>query len=1246
MHYNYPEELPISSKRDEILQHLQRHQVVIVAGETGSGKTTQLPKICHQAFPNADGMIGCTQPRRIAASTVASRVAEEIRSSELVGYKIRFTDFTRPKTKIKFMTDGILLAEIRTDPQLRKYHTIIVDEAHERSLNIDFLLGYLKNLLPTRTDLHLVIASATIDTEAFAKHFDNAPVISVSGRTYPVETWYLPPQDDDESLLELCDRAVQHIFRENRPSDTLIFLPTERDIRECCEMLTASQPNTLILPMYGRMAAIDQQRIFKPSSQVKIIVATNVAETSITVPGIRYVIDSGLARISHYNVSAKTTSLPVEKISQASCHQRAGRCGRIGPGTCVRLFDEEDYHKRDAFTVPEIQRSNLADVILRMIYYKLGDPGNFPYIDKPRPRAIREGYKLLEELGAIDRHRNILPPGKFMATMPVDPCISRILLEARKLNCLREIKIISAALALQDPRIRPVEREKEADDCHLQFSHPHSDFMVLLNIWNHCFNSESSFSWSRLKKICKNNYLSFQRMREWYDLHEQLDRLLKKHVDFTDNSEAPSYVQLHKSLLSGLARNLATKKQGKIYQGANQKELMVFPGSHQFLKSGGWIVAASFLETSRLYALTVATIEPEWIEETVKHLCTYQWTNPSWHKKTGQVVATETASIFGLVILANRKVNFGKRHPRNQLEARQIFIQDGLVPGNLNGKYDFLQRNLDLIDSWRQTQAKLREKNILVDELAIASFYDRNLPAGVYDQRTLNRYLKKSSDQSYLVMQESDVLLRKPEEQKLYDFPASILHGQLEIPVSYHFEPGSEKDGITFHLPFDRIQTISPHRFSWLVPGLLPEKISFLLKSLPKSIRKKLVPLNETVDRILDDLGEPSTTPLLSGMEQSILKHFKILIKRSDWTENLPVHLTPRFAVLDNLGKEIQADRNLTLIIESLAANASSQITDSQTAVIDSKVQDKWQNSVYETWDFNGLPETIPLHSAHGTVVGFLYTALVAEGNGVRIAFMADRQSALQSCLQGNLHLLALHFHNHLKALKKQLKTSLSGPSVKWLSAEFGNTPALQKTIIFYLLQSVFGTIPPGVINKAVFAEKIQTAERDGFYQKAIEHLHDLLKVIRLRREVEDTVFKLFGRTASLKNTGIEKRQQLLVRLEEIFPARVLSQSPAPNIADLQRYLRGLLLRTERCYVSQSKDDVKLQLLLPFAGKLADLKKRQSETLSMEAVLEIERFLTLYEEYHISVFAPEVGTKETISAKILEKQWQAAISRC
>ncbi len=1247
----YPDNLPITDHKDIIIDAIIQHQVVVIAGDTGSGKTTQLPKMCLEALPENELLIGCTQPRRIAASTVATRVADELGAAgDMVGYKIRFHDYTTPATKIKFMTDGVLLAETRNDRLLSRYGVIIVDEAHERSLNIDFLLGYLKQLLHRRKDLKIIITSATIDTEAFSKHFDNAPIITVSGRTFPVTIRYNPPEEDllgeKDGELEHCVQTVCDLYESEPKGDILVFLPTERDIRDCCQILEKRITQAVVLPIFGRLPSGDQRRIFQNFNQVKIVVATNVAETSVTVPGIRYVVDSGLARISFYNVRAKTTSLPVTRISKASCDQRKGRCGRVAPGLCIRLYSEEDYNDRPEYTLPELKRSNLAEVILQMISLGLGDPENFPFLEPPFKNAIREGYRMLRELGAIDNKQHLTKKGLIMADLPIDPCIARIIIEAKENNCLREVKIISAALAIQDPRVRPADHEKEADTAHKEFSHPHSDFMVLLNIWDQFHNSESgSKSWSQLKKYCKTNFLSFQRMREWFDLHTQLSRIIDRREGFADNASDASYEQIHKSFLAGFLRNLAIKKQGHLYQGTHNKELMIFPGSHQFTKGGQWLVAASFIETSRLYALTVATIEPDWIETIAGQLCKYSWSSPHWQKKTGQVIADEKVSLFGLIIATGRKVNFGKRSKKNIGPARDIFIQSALVSGELNGSYRFLDHNLALIKKWQDAEEKLRVRNIVADELTLYAFYAEKIPADVYDKTTLNRFLKRKKNTSFLLMQDDDVLRRKPEEKELIDFPPYLSVGSMQLRLEYHFEPGSERDGVTFRLPFDFAGTLSPAIFEWLVPGLLQEKLTFLLKALPKSIRKNLVPISDTVNRLLDDMN-PGTGSLYSALESSILKHFKLMVRRSDWSDNLPLHLQPRFLLFDDAGKELCTGRNLA---ELLAANSSSRVPIHQRIMqgAEHDLIQRWDKTTHTNWDFSGLPDTIPTYTPQGEIAGFLYPVLIAqpENGCVQIGFEQDRMVAEKLTRKGTLFLYALQFYQQYKALKKMCTTTLSGPSSVWLMKIGKTRQEVVDKLLDFILSSLFGPIPGKIVSKESFFTAVKEIEKQGLFAAGQEICNNLMALIRKRHTAQETIRKIFTQKSTKFLFQADKEDDFHAHLSDIFPVDIFANTTTVDLQNIDRQLQCLMIRLERFNANPGKDTQKADQLEPYLNKLHQLLAKKEE-LSEEAFELVARFEDLVNEYRIALFSPEIKTREAISPKKLDQQWRITLAKC
>ncbi len=1252
MKFFYPDTLPVVARKDEISKAVAENRVVIVAGDTGSGKTTQIPKICLETLPESPLLIGCTQPRRIAATSVSARVAEELgEMGRSVGYKIRFHDHTTPETKIKFMTDGVLLAETRQDPLLTRYRVILLDEAHERSLNIDFLLGYLKKILPERPDLKIIITSATIDTAAFSRHFDDAPVVAVSGRTYPVEVCYRPPAGDDsfdsDGYVEHCAQSILHILSAEPPGDILAFLPTEKDIRACCGLVEKKAGDAVVLPMFGRLQAADQKRIFQHHRNTKIVIATNVAETSITVPGIRYVVDSGLARMAFYNARAKTTSLPIHRISRASCDQRKGRCGRIGPGICFRLYSEEDYLGRDAYTLPEIKRANLAEVILQMTSLSLGRPDDFPFIDPPHRNAIRDGYKLLFELGAISSQNALTATGRFMARLPIDPCISRILLEAKSENCLAEVKIIASALAIQDPRIRPAEREKEADAIHKEFAHPHSDFMALLNIWNHFHNVQGKTrSWSKLKKYCKAHYLSFQRMREWLDLHEQLARLLEREEGFSDNAGEAAYQQIHKALAAGFLRNIAVKKQAKIYQGAGNRELMIFPGSHQFLTGGGWIVAASFLETNRLYGLTVATIEPEWLEHLAPHLCRYSWSDPRWNKKSGQVIAEEKVALFGLIIASGRKVNFPKRSEKNVAEARNIFIQAALVEGNLQGNYPFLTHNLQKIDHWREAEDKLRTTAVVRDDTELASFYAQRLPDWVCDRATLNRHLKKRGH-TFLQMSDDDVLHSRPDENALADFPPTLTVGSMELQLQYDFSPGSETDGVTIRIPLSLAPVLSATTFEWLVPGLLQEKVMFLIKGLPKRLRKHLVPVNLTVDRLLDDL-RPYQGSLYHALESSIMKMFKIGVRRSDWPQELPGHLRARFVLFDLEGREVDYGRDLGKLLERTRSEQSAPPAKRAEVAGESKREmARWKDVTTRDWAFDGLPQNIPLLTPTGDVGGFLYPVLIPipDQGEVLVSFVQSQEEAKRKNLRGVEYLYRLQFANGYRALKKYCLSQLSGPS----ALLFFQTGVARKAAVDQLLGCVMRAVFPGIDGtiptRETFQRQVAEARQADLYRKGQYLADEAMNVLRKRKEVLEKLQHYI----TLDKRGLvfnkESREEFSSLVAAIVPAEFLETATATQLEWSLRQLQSLAMRIERFYANPDKDREKMRLLAPHLESLEQLSKRRNE-LSGEAMELLQQYNLMIGEFRISLFSPEIRTRISVSSKKLQRQRQALLAKC
>lgn len=1235
--------LPIDNHKDDILTAIQDHQVVVIAGDTGSGKTTRIPQYCRELEHCQQGIIGCTQPRRLAAVSVAARVGEEVGDTSLVNYKIRFHDHTTERTQIKFMTDGILLAETKNDPLLKKYSILIIDEAHERNLNIDFLLGYLKRILEKRQDLKLVITSATIDTASFAQHFDKAPVISIEGRTFPVELRYDPLPEDEEEYLDHCTEAVRTLFQKDRPGDTLIFLPTEKDIRSCCDLLQKAFPLTEVLPLFGRLQGSDQRRIFQPCSAgkiAKIVVATNVAETSITVPGIRYVIDSGLARLTYYNVRSKTTSLPIRRVSQASCNQRMGRCGRVGPGICVRLYSEDDFNARDEFTLPEIKRSNLADVLLQMSSLRLGDPGKFPFVDPPASNAIREGYRILSELGAVDRHYALTPRGRIMANLPIDPCISRLLIEANNNNCLKEVKIIAAVLSIQDPRIRPADKEKEADAAHKEFAHKHSDFMSLLAIWEQFHALEGEKSWSKLKRFCKSHYLSFQRMREWMDLHEQLCRILKRYKDFHDNEAEASYPDIHKSLLTGYLRNIAMKQEKKIYQGAGNKELMIFPGSCIFSSSGQWIMAANFLETGRLYALMAANIENDWIEPIAGKLCKYSWSNPRWEKKIGQVVADEKVSLFGLTIVASRKTNFGKAHVKNQKEARDIFIESALLTGEIFGKFSFLRKNIALIEKWQETEERLRRRDIVQNDSVIHAFYAERLPENVFDKTSLIRFLRDPKHHRLLTMTEQDVVMEAPGQNAFADFPATISANGMNLNCSYQFDPAGKRDGLSIHIPVHLAQTLSSQHFDWLVPGFLQEKVTLLLKGLPKSVRKKLVPVNMTVDRLLDELsagdGRERGASLLACLESAILKHYRFTVQRSDWPTELPSHLTPHFILEAETGKEVSAGRNLRELLREkpqIPVSTNTQLKPDQKT---QNIINKWQGFEAKEYAFGELESRYPLYAGK-KVAGFLYSYIKANRikGVVEVGFTKDLGEAEGYNRDGVLFLYQLYFNAPLKSLRKLCANAFTAPSAAWLVKEYPSKREVTDALLRFILQGIF---PPATTlpSQGDFMAQVEQAKKIGLYQVGSKACSTFSELIRMRKDTMTFCDNVFAKRKN--GNGITLYNKFCGLIDELLCAKVLEQGQPIDIVACSRQFKSLQVRLERFNTNPDKDAQKEQQLLPHLKNIESAEKRRDH-FSEEGLELFTLYKKLVAEYRISVFSPEIKTTLSVSAKKLEKQW-------
>ncbi|MBI5442858.1 MAG: ATP-dependent RNA helicase HrpA [Deltaproteobacteria bacterium] len=1223
----YPPELPITERRDDIVAAIRENPVVVITGATGSGKSTQLPKLCLEAGRGRAGLIACTQPRRIAAVTVAARVAEELgpEGPNLVGYKIRFTDRTRPSTRIKFVTDGMLLAETQGDPELAAYDTVIVDEAHERSLNIDFLFGILKRLLGRRPDLKVVITSATIDTEKFSKAFDEAPVIEVSGRTYPFEIEYRPldPEDEEAGEVTYVDRAVEAVVdlhRSGRRGDVLVFMPTERDIAETVEALEKRRlDRTVVLPLYGRLSGQDQGRVFRPADGQKIVVATNVAETSVTVPGIRYVVDTGLARLSTYNARARTLSLPVRPISRSSADQRSGRCGRVGPGVCIRLYAEEDYQTRPLFTPPEIMRSNLAEVLLRMIALRLGDPAEFPFIDPPSARAIKEGFSTLTELGAIDAERKLTADGRLMARLPLDPRVSRMIIEANRNRALREVAVIASALSVQEPRERPADRRQEADAAHARFKVLGSDFLSYLKIWDAYHDTlEELRTQGRMRRFCREHFLSFNRMREWRDVHEQIAAVLAREEAFVWNDGEADFAAIHKAILSGHLRNIGWKKEKNVYLGAGNQLLTVFPGSGQVNRAGQWIVAGELVETSRLFARTVATIDERWLEPLAGHLCRRSYAEPHWEKNRGQVVASETVTLFGLVIVAGRKVDYARIDPK---AARELFIRSALVEGELKGTFGFLDHNRELLARIEELESRVRRRGLTPDDETLFAFYDERL-GDVCEQRTFARLLKDRGSDDFLRLRDEDFF---PEVPALEPFPETLTVAGYELPLSYRFEPGTEEDGVTVDLPAELAGELSPERFEWLVPGLLEEKVGLLLKGLPKRHRKLLIPVARTAAELVSELP-PREGSLYAALQELLLGRFRVRVDRSEWpTDSLPAHLRMRYRLLDGTGRTVAATRDYT---ELLRAGASPPGKAGAGEWFEA-ARREWERRDLSSYDFPDPPERIPVGPGGGGGVAF--PALVRQDDGrAALRLFASRADAAATNPEGLLALYAAYFPGELSVLRKDLAL---GRESRFLLDGFGTAADAARDLLGFVLAEVFQARGAAIPPRAAFLARVEALKGGGLFRRA-RALHErILALLGERRQTLDLLARYQARPNGAGRLPVLRRE-----LDRLVPPDFLRTVSAAGLEDLPRYLKALRVRIERAHLSPAKDLEKEAGILPHEKRLSEAL--QCTLVTPEQVAHVAEYRRMLEELRVSLFAQELGTALPVSPKRLEKKWE------
>ena len=1267
----YSEDLPIHLRREEIVRTIRENQVVVIAGETGSGKTTQIPKFLLECGLGRKGFLGCTQPRRVAALSVAQRIAEElgVNYGQEVGAKIRFTDQTQANTVIKVMTDGILLNELQDDPMLRAYEAIIIDEAHERSLNIDFILGCLRQLTKQRKDLKIIITSATIDTASFAKAFDDAPIIEVSGRMYPVDTFYRPAADSDEGdYIDAATEVITEIIDHNREGDILVFLPGERDIHELRRQLEDSPARQCdLLPLFGRLANADQQRIFHPGGRRRIILSTNIAETSLTVPGIRYVVDTGLARVSRYSPHSRTQRLPIEPIAQSSADQRQGRCGRVSNGVCYRLYDEQDFLGRPRYTTPEIHRANLASVILRMMAFKLGDIRTFPFIDPPAESAIVGGYRLLAELGAVQADERSPNPedyrltklGRRLAQLPVDPTVARMLLQAQHEHALPEVLVIASGLSIQDPRERPADLAKEADEMHKQFTHPESDFLTLLNIWNAYHEKLDTLSQHKLRKFCKSHFLAYQRMREWRDIYHQLERVLsnweskvrvKVKVDKTQNSALStphsslcSYAAVHRSILTGLLSNIAHKEEEHNYRGPRNRKALLFPGSALFdhetakkqrkanyakkakpkpakTKAPEWIVCGEWMETSRLFARTAAKIEVDWIEDLAGDLLQIRHSEPFWSTKGAAVLCKERRILFGLEIKRGQ-VSYSRIEPD---EATDIFIRNGLIEGGIKERPKFFAHNVQLQEAAESELARRRTGSAFWIEDNLCAFYRQRME-GVGSFAELRSYAKKHHGGSldFLMATEDDLLPPDESGVATEDFPRALQLGGSEIPLQYRNEPGSDEDGVTLRLPLAQVDAIQQGTLDWAVPGHLEEKIECLLRALPKQIRIRLHPLKERATELKSKL-KPSERALTEQLSELLTSAYGIETYKDQWqSAQLPEHLKPRIQIENTRGEALAQSRDLDTLRQQLQSKSKQAAAGDGLDAIPA-----WQSAAaqYErenltAWNFGDPPECIDLSGESGLPLK-AYPALVCESNQIHLRLCPDRDQAHQRTAQAWPELAEQCMGRDIAWIRRDLKEL---KKLGILLVQVGGYEAIKDPAWAHLRRHLFGTESLLPLSEANFKKTLAHAGQasKGIVLKLIDHLRGVLEA----REAVMLLLEQKKTTQAIIYPGMR------AHLEAIAPADLLDHYEFDELPHIARYLKAMLRRSQRAKESIQRDIEKSQRVAPFEAKLAALQKLASGT-SHPA---LKPYRLLLEEFRVSIYAQELGTAQKVSEKRLEQ---------
>jgi len=1222
----YPE-LPVSDRRDELAKAINDNQVVVVAGETGSGKTTQLPKICLELGRGIRGTIGHTQPRRLAARTVAQRIADELGTSlgDAVGYTVRFTDQASDRTLVKLMTDGILLAEIQRDRRLLRYDTLILDEAHERSLNIDFLLGYLRELLPRRPDLKVIVTSATIEPGRFAAHFNGAPIVEVSGRTYPVEIRYRPleveavadddtddPDDPDHEIVrtEMRDQteaivdAIAELEKEP-PGDVLVFLSGEREIRDTSEALRSSfDEHTEVLPLYARLPTAEQQKVFAPHTGRRVVLATNVAETSLTVPGIRYVVDPGTARISRYSRRTKVQRLPIEPISQASAAQRAGRSGRVAPGVCIRLYSGEDFASRPRFTDPEILRTNLAAVILQMAALQLGDIEQFPFLDPPDARSIRDGVLLLQELGAFDRAGAITELGRRLARLPVDPRIGRMILQADAEGCVREVLVLAAALSIPDPRERPADRDEAARQKHARFADERSDFITYLNLWRYLREQRKERSGNAFRRMCREEFLHYLRIREWQDLTGQL-RSIARDIGIRESDEDADPTSIHAALTAGLLSHIGLREgDSRDYTGARNTKFVLAPGSVLTKRPPRWVVVAELVETSRLYGRIAARIEPEAVERIAGHLVHRSYSEPHWDPQRGAVMAYERVTLYGLPLVPRRRVNYAQIEPEL---ARELFIRHALVEGDWQTRHHFFRDNARLREELEEIEERARRRDLIVGDDDIYAFYDARVPAEVVSARHFDAWWRKQRRRTPdLLTLTRDDLLRT--EDTAGDQPDTWQAGDLSLPVTYRFEPGAEDDGITVHVPVEVLARLGGDEFAWHVPALREELVTALIRSLPKDLRRNFVPAPDTARAVLATL-EPGTEPLLRSLQRALQRRTGVLVPIDAFDlDKLPSHLRVTFAVESADGSEVARGKDLEALQEQLAAPARQAVAEA--------VADGLERSGLRGWpdDLDELPRTVERVSGGHTVRGFPAFVDMKSTVDVRVFATTAEQDAVMG--PGVRRLLRLTVASPVKTIERQLN-----PRARLVLG--GNPDGSLAALLDDSADAAVAVQAPAPVWSRAEFEALRQRVADALVATTLDIVGRVEKVLGAAHEVEVAL------PAKASAAQADAIADIRAQLDRLLPRGFVAATGATHLGDLTRYLTAISRRIERLPQGVNADRERMTRVHAVQDAYDEL--RQALSPARAAAVDVRDIARMIEELRVSLWAQQLGTARPVS---------------